>query len=164
MYNCQIAALWGITVRFIFYGRQLSIECRFGYNCQTDELRCITVNPITVHLMYIRRELSNWFIVSCPKKKRACNANAKLTDCVLGKRFRHMLIYVCICTYLRRPLFQNITSKLGIGIATSMFWIGAYRALEKSSLYADLTFIPEFVYSWVCGYISICLCIDFTVT
>ena len=83
------------------------------------------------------------------KIKWACNANAKFIDCVLEKSFSQVYIY--ICTYLWRALFQNIISEIVIDITTSIsglmlitFW--------KRTLHM---YIYIHVYMYIC---IICAC------
>ena len=78
-----------------------------------------------IYYTHIWRALLQNALSAIPEKKKwACNAKAKFKDCVFRKEL-FTYEYIHVCTYLRRARFQNINSELGIGIATSIFWIGA---------------------------------------
>ena len=68
-------------------------------------------------------------------QKLAYDTNTKFRDYPLEKSFSHL--YICI--YLLRDLFQNMISKLGIGVANSIFELAFNAFLEKSSSYVFAT-------------------------
>ena len=70
-------------------------------------------------------------------------------EIMFGKSSSYIYLNIYRCTYIGRDFSQKIIYKIGINIANSFFWNGAYHVFEKSSSWVESK-LDALVFKWWC--------------